>query len=198
MFRPGIVGMRGSTVIRLRPCMSIEYTPPRPVLDALPGSYKTNRAVGCLATLIIVSHQLVVSRTDSWSIPGGTDSLTFGVSTLEGNMALCGVFFFFFGRRPAPVVSRGGGRGGGLILAKACEFYRSTALQLIFVFLCILQRREEENLKLTTLPRIFVRVEYQLNSIQRSRQKRCQQPEGKKFRARSFLTGEYFQGWNLY
>ena len=28
MFRPGIVGMRGSTVILLRPCMTIEDTPP--------------------------------------------------------------------------------------------------------------------------------------------------------------------------
>ena len=29
MLRPGIAGMQGSMVIRLRPCMNIEYTPPR-------------------------------------------------------------------------------------------------------------------------------------------------------------------------
>ena len=30
MLRPGIVGMRGSMAIRLRPCMNIEYPPPTP------------------------------------------------------------------------------------------------------------------------------------------------------------------------
>ena len=43
VLRPGIVGMRGSTVIRPRPCMSIEYTPlPTTPCDGFQNHFVTN------------------------------------------------------------------------------------------------------------------------------------------------------------
>ena len=57
MPRPGIVGIRGFMVIRLRPCMNIEYTPPYELVQAEPQNFRSHECrLQDLLTAYLVSY----------------------------------------------------------------------------------------------------------------------------------------------